>query len=79
MPSCPGEVRRPGEATDEWSSRLGRVRPLTADELTQLHLGLADRIETLDRGRVTEHGTHDELMAIVRKLNADVVEARRGL
>jgi hypothetical protein len=57
------------------------VRPLTADELAQSHIALDARIEALDRiaGEEPDLAASSEVMAMVRRLDQDVTEARRAL
>ncbi len=61
--------------------RTATLRPLTADELSQIHVALAARIETLEQvaGEDPQAGVSPDLLAMLRDLNRVVTEARRPL
>jgi hypothetical protein len=52
---------------------------LTADELSQLHIALEARIEAFERVAGEPDGPSPEVVAMVRHLNQDIIEARRAV
>jgi hypothetical protein len=61
--------------------RTPTLRPLTADELSQLHIALDARIEGLERvaNEDPDEAPSPDLMVMLRKLDQDIREARRPL
>src|SRR5262249_41718378 len=60
--------------------RPATLRPLTGDELSQLHTALAARIDALEQASGEDpDAVGPELLPMLRKLNQDVVEARRRI
>jgi len=56
------------------------LRPLTADDLSQLHIALTARIAELERIMADEPAeVSPELVAMVKAVDYDVTEARRAL